>query len=201
MNNEVLISGEIVTEPIVTHEVFGEKFMECNVSVPRLSGVPDILPVMFSNRSLANMEFHVGDTLSATGQFRSYNKIIDGKSTLCLKVFVNEFGEVEKPNFIALTGYLCKPVSYRTTPNGREIADLLIAVNRAYNKSDYIPCIIWGRNARFSEMLPVGTKVSIYGRIQSREYQKRISDTEAITKVAYEVSINNLSIEDDSEAQ
>ncbi len=194
-NNKVFISGEIVTEAEFSHEVYGEGFYEMNVLVKRLSGQGDILPVTISERLISNGDLKIGVTINAIGQFRSYNKLVDGKSKLMLTVFVRELLDdipVKNPNNIVLMGYICKPPIYRTTPFNREIADVLIAVNRSYNKSDYIPCIAWGRNARFAKNLAVGEKIAISGRIQSREYQKRVSDDEVKTMTAYEVSISKL---------
>ncbi len=194
-NNRVFISGEIVTEAEFSHEVYGEGFYEMNVLVKRLSGQGDILPVTVSERLISDGALRVGVTINALGQFRSYNKLVDGKSKLMLTVFVRELLEdmpVRNPNSIVLTGYICKPPIYRTTPFNREIADILIAVNRSYNKSDYIPCIAWGRNARFAKNLAVGEKIAISGRIQSREYQKRVTDDQVKTLTAYEVSISKL---------
>ncbi len=195
-NNRVFVKGQIVTEARYSHEVYGEGFYEMDVCVKRLSGQADVLPVTVSERLIASNGLKVGETVSAIGQFRSYNKLVDGKSKLMLTVFVREIvsGENAKnPNNVVLSGYICKPPVYRTTPFSREIADVLIAVNRAYNKSDYIPCIAWGRNARFVKNLTVGDKIAISGRIQSREYVKKISETESKTMTAYEVSICKLS--------
>ena len=168
----------------------------------RLSGQADILPVTISERLIQSSDLQVGSVISAVGQFRSYNKLEGGKSRLMLTVFVRELVEpsAEKnPNGIVLSGYICKPPVYRTTPFNREIADILLAVNRAYNKSDYIPCIAWGRNARFVQNLKVGDRVALSGRIQSREYQKRFSETDVVTMTAYEVSISKLAAFDEGE--
>ncbi|MBO6263806.1 MAG: single-stranded DNA-binding protein [Clostridia bacterium] len=195
-NNRVFIKGEIVTEARYSHEVYGEGFYETDVLVKRLSGQADVLPVTISERLIELNDLKVGSEISAIGQFRSYNKLSDGKSKLMLTVFIRELidGKTAKnPNNIVLSGYICKPPIYRTTPFSREIADVLIAVNRAYNKSDYIPCIAWGRNARFVKNLSVGEKIAISGRIQSREYTKKLSETETKTMTAYEVSISKLS--------
>ncbi len=194
-NNQVFISGEIVTDAEFSHEVYGEGFYEMNVLVKRLSGQGDILPVTISERLIADRDLGVGVTIHALGQFRSYNKLVAGKSKLMLTVFIRELIDdmpAKNPNSIVLTGYVCKPPVYRTTPFNREIADILIAVNRSYNKSDYIPCIAWGRNARFAKNLAVGEKIAISGRIQSREYQKRLADDDVRTLTAYEVSISKL---------
>lgn len=173
------------------------------VNVKRLSGQADILPVTISERLIESHNLSVGSTICAIGQFRSYNKLVDGKSKLMLTVFVREIvgGEgARNPNNIVLSGYICKPPVYRTTPFAREIADVLIAVNRAYNKSDYIPCIAWGRNARFVKNLGVGEKIAVSGRIQSREYVKKISETESRTMIAYEVSICRLAAYENADA-
>lgn len=198
-NNKVYLNGEIVSEAVFSHEVYGEGFYEFFVKVMRLSGQADILPVTVSERIMTE-DMHVGGTISALGQFRSYNKLEDGKSRLMLTVFVREILETQpgkNPNSIVLSGYICKPPVYRTTPFNREIADLLIAVNRSYNKSDYIPAIAWGRNARFVRNLAVGDRVALSGRIQSREYQKKQPDESFVTMTAYEVSISKLAAFDD----
>mgnify|MGYP004681902515 CR=1 FL=1 len=194
-NNKVFISGEILTDAEFSHEVYGEGFYEMSVLVKRLSGQGDILPVTVSERLINDQNLKKGVTINALGQFRSYNKIVDGKSKLMLTVFVREILQgvtVKNPNSIVLSGYICKPTVYRTTPFNREIADVLIAVNRSYNKSDYIPCIAWGRNARFAKNLDVGDRIAIAGRIQSREYQKRIGEDEIKVMTAYEVSVSKL---------
>lgn len=201
-NNKVYFMGEIVSEAKFSHEVYGEGFYEFFVKVMRLSGQADVLPVTISERLIQGYDFKIGSSICALGQFRSYNKLEGGRSRLMLTVFVREIVEVApsgNPNSIVLSGYICKPPVYRTTPFNREIADLLVAVNRAYNKSDYIPCIAWGRNARFVQNLKVGDRIALSGRIQSREYQKRISETEAVTMTAYEVSVSKLAAFDESD--
>ena len=201
-NNRVYIMGEIVSEAKFSHEVYGEGFYEFFVKVMRLSGQADILPVTVSERLIKSSDLKLGSTISALGQFRSYNKLENGKSRLMLTVFVRELVESSagsNPNSIVLSGYICKPPIYRTTPFNREIADILLAVNRAYNKSDYIPCIAWGRNARFVQNLSVGDRVALSGRIQSREYQKKLSETEVVTMTAYEVSVSKLAAFEDGE--
>ena len=202
-NNKVFLKGQIVTEARYSHEVYGEGFYEMDVLVKRLSGQGDVLPVTISERLIESNRLTVGSDISAVGQFRSYNKLAEGKSKLMLTVFVRDLvdgAEAKNPNSIVLSGYICKPPVYRTTPFNREIADVLIAVNRAYNKSDYIPCIAWGRNARFVKNLEVGEKLALSGRIQSREYTKRISETETRTMTAYEVSICKLAAFENADA-
>ena len=194
-NNKVYLMGEIVSEAVFSHEVYGEGFYELFVKVMRLSGQADIIPVTISERLVQGNDLKVGSEICALGQFRSYNKLENGKSRLMLTVFVREIvaePPTKNPNSIVLSGYICKPPVYRTTPFNREIADLLIAVNRAYNKSDYIPCIAWGRNARFVQNLKVGDRVALSGRIQSREYQKKLNETESVSMTAYEVSVSKL---------
>ncbi len=201
-NNRVYVSGEIVSDATFSHEVYGEGFYEFFVRVMRLSGQADILPVTLSERLIQDGMLCKGKTICALGQFRSYNKIENGRSRLMLTVFIRELLDElpdKNPNSILLSGYICKPPVYRTTPFNREIADILIAVNRAYNKSDYIPCIAWGRNARFVKNLTVGDKIAISGRIQSREYQKKLSDTDVRTMTAYEVSVSKLAAFDSAE--
>lgn len=193
-SNIVNLTGALVGEPIYTHEVLGEGFYEMKLAVKRLSDQSDVIPVTISERLLFDQEIFDGKELSVTGQFRSYNRAEDGKSRLILTVFARELyvpSEEQNPNVIDIVGYVCKAPVFRVTPFKREICDLLIAVNRAYNKSDYIPCIAWGRNARYASNFSVGEKVAITGRIQSREYQKTVGD-EVITKVAYEVSVTKL---------
>lgn len=196
-NNEARLWGKIVSTPVYSHSVIDEKFYEFNLEVPRLSDSSDVIPITISEKLLLNQDFSLNNLVALSGQFRSYNKLVDGKSKLMLTVFVRELLEVDtsvNPNIIILKGYLCKQPIFRTTPFKREITDILLAVNRAYNKSDYIPAIAWGRNARFVKDMPVGTKLEIEGRIQSRLYQKKISETENVEKVAYEISISKLNV-------
>ena len=198
-NNKVYLCGKIASKAVFSHEVFGEGFYEFYVKVNRLSGQADILPVTISER-LMTPGMTEGATLCALGQFRSFNKLEGGRSRLMLTVFVREVLSAppsSNPNSIVLSGYICKPPVYRTTPFSREIADLLIAVNRSYNKSDYIPAIAWGRNARFVSKMAVGDKIVLSGRIQSREYQKKQADDSFVTMTAYEVSISKLALYDD----
>lgn len=201
--NHVELSGEIVSEPIFSHEVFGESFYEAKIKVARLSQAYDIIPLTVSERLMCNGKLKIGQCVSLKGQLRSFNKQIESKSKLLLSVFVRELLEYDpnmNPNNVQLDGFLCKQPIFRTTPFNREICDLLLAVNRAYNKSDYIPSIAWGRNARFVKFLPIGQEVILSGRLQSREYQKRISDTEMELKTAYEVSIVKIMLKPEESA-
>lgn len=194
-NNNVLLKGKIAKLPVYSHTVMGEGFFEMYVEVKRLSDESDLLPVTISERLIEG--FNIGDDIAISGQFRSYNKLDGERSKLMLTIFVKELlnpDEVNAVNQICMIGYICKEPIYRTTPFGREICDVLLAVNRAYNKSDYLPCIAWGRNARFVKDLGVGEKLQLQGRIQSRKYQKKISDTEFETRVAYEISLSSVVI-------
>lgn len=200
-NNQVSIVGEITSDFTFSHEVYGEGFYMVEVSVNRLSNFADIIPLMVSERLIDVRESYIGQKIYVTGQFRSYNKHEESKNRLVLSVFVREIEFVEdaeeveediKSNQIYLDGYICKEPIYRKTPLGREIADLLVAVNRSYGKSDYIPCICWGRNARFASGFEVGGHVQVWGRIQSREYVKKISEDEIEKRTAYEVSVSKI---------
>ncbi|MCM1306291.1 MAG: single-stranded DNA-binding protein [Bacteroides sp.] len=195
-NNRVCLSGRIMSEAEFSHEIMGEGFYDLNVAVKRLSGQEDIIPLTVSERLMERENFQIGNLIGVIGQFRSYNKIVDNRSKLVLRVFVRELSapDEDDPNTIEIDGFVCKPPIYRTTPFKREITDLLIAVNRAYNKSDYIPAIAWGRNARFAGNFSVGDRVQIVGRIQSRIYQKQLDDGTVDERTAYEVSISKLDL-------
>ena len=201
-NNIITLIGTIVSDKQFSHEVYGEGFYTFDLEVPRLSENSDIIPVTASERIL-DENFKVGQKVIIDGQFRSYNNYENEKNKLVLTVFVKDMKKVEEisedqnPNEIILDGFICKKPIYRTTPFGREIADILLAVNRAYNKSDYIPCIAWGRNARFCQNMSVGERIKIWGRIQSRLYEKKFEDGTSETSRAYEVSISKLEVEKD----
>ena len=197
-NNQVTIMGEIVSDFSYSHEVYGEGFYTVEVSVNRLSNFVDYIPVMVSERLINVQESAKGQYVYITGQFRSFNRHEEHKNRLVLSVFAREFTLMEQMeeenavNQIFLDGFICKESVYRKTPLGREIADLLVAVNRSYGKSDYIPCICWGRNARFAAGFEVGAHVQIWGRIQSRAYVKKLSETQVEQRVAYEVSVSKI---------
>ena len=201
-NNQVVIMGKIVSGFAFSHEIFGEGFYMMDVEVARLSESYDIIPIMVSERLIDVEEDYQGAYVSISGQFRSYNRHEEQKNRLVLSLFVREVSFIDeeldgaKTNQIFLDGYICKLPVYRKTPLGREIADLLLAVNRPYGKSDYIPCICWGRNARFASSFEVGEHVQVIGRIQSREYIKRLSETETQKRTAYEVSVSKLECPD-----
>ena len=197
-NNQVSIVGEIISDFQYSHEVYGEGFYMVEVAVSRLSNFSDYIPLMISERLIDTSQSYIGQKVYVTGQFRSYNRHEELKNRLVLSVFVREIEFIEeeteemKSNQILLDGYICKDPIYRKTPLGREIADLLVAVNRSYGKSDYIPCICWGRNARFAARFEVGVHVQIWGRIQSRESVKRLNEDEVEKRTAYEVSVSKI---------
>lgn len=198
-NNTVYVAGTLLEQPKPTHSVLNEVFYECKLKVPRLSKLYDEVPVTISEKLLPT-GLKVGDRLACKGQFRSHNALENDKSKLLLTLFVREllpYNEEENPNKITLIGYICKPPVYRTTPFNREICDMLVAVNRIYgsknyNRSDYIPCISWGRDARFASKLSVGEKIKLEGRIQSREYKKIDETGLPISKIAYEISVTSI---------
>lgn len=207
-NNHLTLVGKVTSDKRFSHEIYGEKFYIFDLSVPRLSGNADIIPVTISERLLTTQDLYIGAKLQIDGQFRSYNSYDNEKNRLILTVFVKDVKFLEEnenedeiefkrdliSNEVILDGYICKKPIYRKTPFGREISDILLAVNRSYNKSDYIPCIAWGRNARFCENVAVGTEVRIVGRVQSREYEKKHEDGTVEKKVAYEVSVSSLEV-------
>ena len=219
-NNHLTLVGRVTSEKRFSHEIYGESFYIFDLEVPRLSGNADIIPITVSERLITDELVAIGKKLLVKGQFRSYNSYENEKNKLILTVFAKDIMEVEEneeekqdevqylkdnvSNEVILTGFICKKPIYRQTPFGREIADLLLAVNRAYNKSDYIPAIAWGRNARFCQNIEVGTEVRITGRVQSRNYEKKYEDGTVVTKTAYEISIGSLEVinqEDEEEKE
>lgn len=210
-NNHIILVGKVTSDKVFSHEVYGERFYIFKMEIPRLSGTSDIIPITVSER-LLTQDLNIGEKIVVKGQFRSYNTYVDNKNRLILTVFAkdiiresdftDEQEEWEKQNIsneVVLNGYICKTPIYRQTPFKREIADLLLAVNRAYNKSDYIPCIAWGRNARYCQNMEVGTCVKIVGRVQSRIYEKKHEDGAVEERVAYEVSIGSMEIVDQND--
>lgn len=201
-NNKVYIAGITVGEPVFSHEVYGEAFYSVKMEVARLSDAVDVLPITVSERLARPGEMLVGTHMQLWGQIRSYNSYVESerRNRLMLTLFArdiviaansDEAGH-KNPNEIFLNGYICKPPTHRMTPFGREITDMLLAVNRSYNKSDYIPCIAWGRNSRYASRMSVGDRIKLLGRMQSREYQKKLSEDTVETRVAYEVSISKI---------
>ena len=200
-NNIVKVVGEIVAPLTPSHEVFGEGFYETVIGIERKSEYVDLIPVMVSERLMDVSEDWVGQVVSIVGEFRSFNDHSTEKSRLKLYLFAKEIEcvdwKLEHKNEIFLRGHICKEPIYRKTPQGREIADVLVAVNRGYGKSDYIPCITWGRNARFVGEMKIGTYLELEGRIQSRDYVKKYPDAkegEILEEVrtAFEVSVSKI---------
>lgn len=221
-NNYLTLVGKVTGEKEFSHEIYGEKFYRFSLSIARLSGNADIIPITISERLITDETLTEGKKLLIKGQFRSYNSFENERNKLILTVFAKdvqelpeneeqevevegEDGEIAKKeemtNEVVLIGFVCKKPIYRQTPFGREIADLLLAVNRAYNKSDYIPTIAWGRNARFCQNIEVGTQVKIVGRVQSRTYEKKFEDGTSETRIAYEVSVGSLEIINEEDNQ
>ena len=202
MTNQAIVAGEVITEFQFSHEIFGEGFYTLKIQVRRLRDATDEIPLLVSERLVDVTKNYIGRKLEAKGQFRSYNKHESEKNHLILSLFVRELEWIDsyenrKPNYIMLDGYICKEPVYRMTPLGREICDILLAVNRAYGKSDYIPCICWGRNARFAGNLEIGSHIQVLGRIQSRKYQKKVGENQIISRTAYEISVNKLEIREE----
>ncbi len=208
-NNHLVLVGKVTSDKKFSHEIYGESFYIFDLEVPRLSGNSDIIPITISERLILEKELEIGDKVAIEGQFRSYNSYENEKNRLILTVFAKDIKYLSQEeeedssekvsNEVTLVGYICKKPIYRQTPFGREISDILLAVNRAYNKSDYIPAIAWGRNARFCQNIEVGTKVKITGRVQSRNYEKKFEDGTTQTRTAYEVSISSLEIVNEEE--
>ena len=195
-NNVVKLTGTIVAGYEYSHSVMGENFYATELVSRRGSGTEDIVKILVSERLIDVSENDIGRRVSVEGQYRSFNSHEEHGSKLLLQVFVKKIEKITEDieeNSIYLDGFICKPPIYRMTPLGREIADVLLAVNRAYGKSDYITCIMWGRNARFAEVLEVGSRIKVNGRIQSRGYVKKYEDHEE-EKRAYEVSISTFEL-------
>jgi len=198
-NNRISIFGNIIGGPFYSHDVYGEAFYNFSLRTQRLSQSYDLLPITISERIIDVKEFVEKRDVYILGQIRSYNNYIEeeNRNKLVLTIFAKDCQIIDEvytknPNEVFLDGFVCKAPVYRTTPFGREIADILVAVNRSYNKSDYIPCITWGRNARFSEKLNVGDNIKLWGRMQSRSYQKKLAEGDVIEKIAYEVSVSKI---------
>jgi len=196
-----MLVGKVASDKKFSHEIYGESFYIFNLEIPRLSGNEDIIPVTISERLISSFRLEIGKKVIIEGQFRSYNSYENERNRLVLTVFAKDIKEdnesaekIFESNEVALKGYICKKPIYRQTPFGREISDILLAVNRAYNKSDYIPCIAWGRNARFCQEIPVGTEVKVIGRVQSRIYEKKFGDDKIEQRIAYEVSVSSLEV-------
>lgn len=198
-NNKVTLVGEVATGFQYSHEMFGEGFYTFEVAIERTSSFVDYIPVIVSERLIDINTDIRGAFVFVNGQYRSFNKHEEERSKLILSVFAREIEVLESNDYefvnnVFIDGYVCKTPSYRKTPMGREITDLIVAVNRGYGKSDYIPCVLWGRNARYGATFEVGTEVKLWGRVQSRPYSKKISDTETEERIAYEVSVSKIEL-------
>ena len=200
-NNVIKMGGVVASELELSHEIYGEKFYKFYIEIDRLSGQQDKIPVIISERLIDVNDFNIGKLILLEGQYRSYNKVDENnRSRLILSVFVKDINQIDVSedvktiNELTISGVVCKKPIYRKTPLGRDISDILLAVNRSYNKSDYIPCIIWGRNAKYCEHLEIGTSVKVVGRVQSREYEKKHDDGTTEKRVAYEVSVSKFEI-------
>lgn len=196
-NNAVYLTGEIVSDFVFSHEVFGEKFYKFYLKTNRLSENADILPILVSERIASVKESPIGATVEVDGQIRSHNEIVDGKSKTILSVFVNDLQNTEEDegsNIVYLRGFICKEPTYRLTPSGKEVSDVLLAVNRPYGKTDYIPCIFWGRDANYMNFQDVGTEMIVEGRFQSRSYTKKFENGESEMRTAYELSVKKLEV-------
>ncbi len=204
-NNTATVIGVIENTAVLSHSHRGENFYNFIIRVKRLSSISDNIVVTISEKLLNIVEIIPGNEVEITGQFRSYNNYNGVGNKLILTLFVHdikltdEYSDTENPNKIYLNGYICKTPVYRTTPFGREITDIILAVNRPHGKSDYIPCICWGRNAKYASTLQVGDNIEIYGRIQSREYQKKTEEGEILVKTAYEVSVSKINLREPEE--
>lgn len=194
--NKAIVAGVVKTPLKFSHKTYGEAFYTFVLGIERRSGYVDEINIMISERLIYESPLEIDDVVEITGQVRTYNENVDGKNKLNVVIFAREI-EVNQDviyfeNYIFLEGFLCKPPIKRTSPLGRDICDLMIAVNRMYNKSDYIPCIAWGRNASYADKLWVGTKIYLEGRIQSREYKKKFEDGTFEMRKAFEISILKL---------
>ena len=195
--NRAELVGSIDSAPVFSHSAYGENFYELPLSVCRRSGAADLLRVILSDRLTMDTPISEGMTIHISGQIRTYNETdASGICRLNIVVFARAIEALDEScrheNGISLTGFVCKPPIRRTSPLGREICDLMLAANRMYGKSDYIPCIAWGRSAVFASGFPVGTHLSAVGRLQSREYKKRNAEGDVSVRTAYEVSVIRL---------
>lgn len=198
-NNIIKVSGQIIDELVESHKIYNEIFYKFHIKIKRLSENYDILPVTISERIIDKNLMTPDKFINIIGQIRSYNNYSsnDGKTKLILTIFARQINfEIpdENPNQAFLNGYICKSPVYRKTPFGREITDILLAVNRSYNKSNYIPCIVWGRNAKLAAKLNIADNIKVQGRMQSREYQKKLTNGEILNKIAYELSVSKIEL-------
>ena len=194
--NSIELAGVLGDKIELSHTVYGEKFYSCFLDIKRLSNRTDSVPVTIPEKLLVQHRIKSGDCMRMEGQLRSYNyylKVDDlssnKKSRLVVTAFCKSILPYEEDvNSVQLDGFVCKPPIYRVTPFGKHICDLLVAVNRSYSKSDYIPVIYWGENAKRASSLTVSSNIRVSGRLQSREYEKRKDDGDITVKTTYEVS-------------
>lgn len=189
--NRAQLSGKVLAPLQYSHTAYDIDFFSGKLCCRRLSGKEDILPFLVP-ASMTEL-LHTGEVL-LRGQIRSYNEYSPEGTHLRLKLFVRQcVGQsVGDCNTVLLEGHICKKPVYRETPFGRQITDLLLAVNRAHGKSDYIPVIVWGKNAQFARELQVGQKIRAEGRFQSRSYEKQLSDGASEQRTAYEISASTI---------
>lgn len=198
-NNKISLVGEVISAPKLSHETHNEKFYTVKVDVKRLSGDIDTLEIIISEKLYDIEKIELGTRYYIEGEIRSYNYYVSEteRRKLVINIFAKNLSIAEETddeclNNFELIGHICKKPIYRKTPFDREISDILLAVNRLYGKSDYLPCIAWGRNAKFASTLEIGDKIKITGRMQSRQYTKKLNDNEEEKKIAYEMSIITL---------
>ena len=198
-NNKISLVGEVISAPKLSHETHNEKFYTVKVDVKRLSGDIDTLEIIISEKLYDIDKIELGIRYYIEGEIRSYNYYVSEteRRKLVINIFAKNLSIAEETddeclNNFELVGHICKKPIYRKTPFDREISDILLAVNRLYGKSDYLPCIAWGRNAKFASTLEIGDKIKITGRMQSRQYTKKLNDNEEEKKIAYEMSIITL---------
>ena len=188
--NHIDLIGSLASAPQFSHDNHGRRFFSFFLEVERLSATIDRLPVLASEQLLRATTVQEGDSLHITGQIRSFNSRTPGRHRLIISVLAEQMSVCSEPhdNLTALTGVICKEPVYRRTPLGREICDVMLAVNRPYRRADYIPCILWGRTAQEAAAFPVGTTLTLTGRLQSRDYLKLLG-SESEQRTAYEVSV------------
>lgn len=189
MANQVTLRGALTSPPEFSHENHGRQFYRLTLEVPRLSGAVDILPVIVEKGLLEQAEVTDGEMVAVTGQIRSHNQRAEGKRRLMIFVFALTLAceDGEPLNDVSLEGFLCREPNYRRTPLGREICDIMLAVPRAFQRADYLPCILWGRTALEGSRCHTRDKITLSGRLQSRTYTK-LTETGAEERIAYEVS-------------
>ena len=188
--NHITLCGTLRALPEYSHSNHERRFFRFELEVERLSGTADVLPVMAAEDVLMAADLFAGGRFLVEGQIRSFNSRAESGRRLIISVFAESVTTTEQPpqNDAVLTGTICKPPIYRRTPLGREICDVMLAVPRQYQRTDYIPCILWGRSAQEAASALPGSKLHVTGRLQSRDYIKVI-DGESFTRTAYELSV------------